>query len=98
MFSGLPYVISVLLCGLLLGAILAPLARSQSNSELAQAFYYLTALLLNMSYSINVWMILGQGRAFCARSSQRQRRALTGSDRLCHKSRMKRGHLIKEEI
>jgi len=49
MFSGLPYVISVLLCGLLLGAILAPLARSQSNSELAQAFYYLTALLLNMS-------------------------------------------------
>lgn len=59
MFSGLPYVITVLLCGLSLGAILAPLARSQSNSELAQAFYYVTALLLSASYSINVWMILG---------------------------------------
>lgn len=59
MFSGLPYLISVLLAGLLLGAILAPVTRAKSNLRLAREFYSVTALLLSISFSINVWMILG---------------------------------------
>jgi len=59
MFAGVVYLISILLIGLAIGAILAPLARSRSDSELAGAFYRLTAFLLTTSFSLNVWIILG---------------------------------------
>lgn len=59
MFAEFPYLIPVLLGGMLLRMIFAPLTRSRPNSAVARAFYGLTALLLSMSFSINVLIILG---------------------------------------
>lgn len=59
MFQGVAYLVSVLLAGLLIGAILEPVVRSRSNSEIARAFYWLTACLLILSFTANVSMILG---------------------------------------
>lgn len=56
---GVPYVISVFLVGLLLGAISARFVRSVPDSKLAQWFYIATAVLLCISFSINAYIMLG---------------------------------------
>lgn len=59
MFAGVPYLLLVLLGGLITGAVLAPLARSVSDSKFAGEYYRLTALLLSISFGINVVLMLG---------------------------------------
>ncbi|HTV10200.1 MAG TPA: DoxX family protein [Candidatus Aquilonibacter sp.] len=59
MFAGVPYLISILFVGLVIGTILATHARSWPDSEVARAFYRLTAFLLTVSFSLSVWRILG---------------------------------------
>ena len=59
MFQGTAYLISVLLTGLLLGAVLVSLLRSRSDSEIARGFYWVTAFLLSVSFTVNICMMLG---------------------------------------
>ena len=59
MLAGVPYLILVLLGGLITGAVLAPLVRSVSDPKLAGGYYRLTALLLSVSLGTNVVLMLG---------------------------------------
>lgn len=59
MIAGVPFMIFVLLIGLLLGISSARLARSVSDSKLARAFYFASAVLLIVSFSVNAYMMLG---------------------------------------